>query len=289
MNDTTTIELASIEVVEEMQARAECSNETINEYAQCLDKLPPLTLVKDDDVLYLVDGFHRYFALKAGAMQEAVCQVFEMPFAEGQWWAASMNQVHGLRRTNADKRHAVKLALQSGVGAGLSDRAIGEHVGVDHKTVASVRNELIQREKARTTQIDADKNGTPQREGADAVGDIQASAKIVDKLGVEVLQPAARAAFVSAQAMRERCSVLRKVKKYLQEIGEWNHDLAGVAGADVGAEMNRLINRISSAIPYATCPYCDKPDDRCDVCGGQCWVTKQQYQAAPEELRGPLA
>jgi len=56
------------------------------------------------------------------------------------WWELKPN--NWLRRSNADKRKAVELALQHPSGAKLSDRQIAEHVGVDHKTVGRYRAEL---------------------------------------------------------------------------------------------------------------------------------------------------
>jgi hypothetical protein len=50
------------------------------------------------------------------------------------------NQSHGLKRTNDDKRLAVKLALQA--APDWSNGRIAEHVGVDDKTVAAVRDTL---------------------------------------------------------------------------------------------------------------------------------------------------
>ena len=47
-----------------------------------------------------------------------------------------------MRRSNAGKQKAAKAALLHPKGAGLSDRQIAEHVGVDHKTVAKCRAEL---------------------------------------------------------------------------------------------------------------------------------------------------
>jgi len=52
------------------------------------------------------------------------------------------NIPHGLRRTNADKRNAVRLALLHPYARAWSNRLIAKHVGVDSKTVASVRREL---------------------------------------------------------------------------------------------------------------------------------------------------
>ncbi len=46
------------------------------------------------------------------------------------------------KRSNAEKRNAIKAALLHPHGVILSDRQIGKYVGVDGKTVASIRQEL---------------------------------------------------------------------------------------------------------------------------------------------------
>ena len=50
--------------------------------------------------------------------------------------------LHGVHRTNADKRNDVKFALLHPNGCYLSNRQIARHVGVDNKTVAVIRREL---------------------------------------------------------------------------------------------------------------------------------------------------
>jgi hypothetical protein len=52
------------------------------------------------------------------------------------------NQQHGLRRSGADKRHAIKLLLADEELCCWSDRRIAEFLDVDGKTVASVRTDL---------------------------------------------------------------------------------------------------------------------------------------------------
>ena len=60
---------------------------------------------------------------------------------EAQWASLAVNARHGLRRTNADKRHAIMKALVHPKSAGLSARQLAEHIGVHHSTVADYLNE----------------------------------------------------------------------------------------------------------------------------------------------------
>jgi len=54
--------------------------------------------------------------------------------------ALKANATHGLRRSNADKRRCIEIALAEFPGS--SDRVIAELCGVDHKTVGKARAEL---------------------------------------------------------------------------------------------------------------------------------------------------
>ena len=61
---------------------------------------------------------------------------------------AGSNAVHGLRRTQADKRRAVERLLKDPEWARWSDRKIAEVARVDHKTVGAIRRELTGNGKA---------------------------------------------------------------------------------------------------------------------------------------------
>jgi hypothetical protein len=58
------------------------------------------------------------------------------------WESLGANKSHGLRRSNADKRNAVKMALLHPKGVDSSDRQIAKHVGVHPDTVGVIRREL---------------------------------------------------------------------------------------------------------------------------------------------------
>ena len=68
--------------------------------------------------------------------------------------SAGANAVHGLRRTNADKRRAMLMLLEDEEWSKWSDREIGRRCAVDHKTVARLRSEYlgISQDAARTVE-----------------------------------------------------------------------------------------------------------------------------------------
>lgn len=129
-----------------LQAREVTDAETVAEYRLAMEagvKFPPITVFHDGTEYFLADGFHRLSAA-AELGEDPLVDVEIKPGtqADALWFACGANQNHGLRRTNADKRKAVVLAL--GQKPEVTDRAIAGHVGVSHLMVANVRRQLAE-------------------------------------------------------------------------------------------------------------------------------------------------
>ena len=130
------------------QSRVELNEAVIADYAEameCGDEFPAILVFYDEAKhrYILVDGFHRYFAhMRARPNDPILAEQRIGTVEDAQWASLAVNKSHGLRRSNADKRNAVKRALLHTKGAGSTDRHIAKHVGVDHKTVAPIRLEL---------------------------------------------------------------------------------------------------------------------------------------------------
>jgi hypothetical protein len=116
--------------------------ETISEYCAFFrggETPPPLEVFEVEGELVVVDGFHRLEAgRRAGVVTLPVKIVGKGSMADAQRHALGTNQKPGLPRTRADKRRAVKMALD--LYDGQSNRQIAKHVGVSHVFVANVRN-----------------------------------------------------------------------------------------------------------------------------------------------------
>lgn len=125
------------------QCRAEVCEETVAEYAAAFAAgavLPPVEVLVDGKDYYPWDGFHRILAAHRAGLKAVRCNVSKGTREEARWLSCGANKIHGKKRTNEDKQCAVKMALT--LQPELSDRAIGDHCGVDHKTVAVVRSSL---------------------------------------------------------------------------------------------------------------------------------------------------
>lgn len=127
------------------QARVYTSAQVVEDLAEDIERgavLPPLTCFDTGDGLTLVDGFHRLAALRRAGATEVDVRIHDGDLHEARWFACAVNQGHGLRRSNADKRRAVRLALSLPQAANMSAREIAEHVGVSHQTVCNIRAEI---------------------------------------------------------------------------------------------------------------------------------------------------
>ncbi|MDR1384648.1 MAG: hypothetical protein LBJ67_12520 [Planctomycetaceae bacterium] len=132
----------------ETQSRIALNEEIVKEYAEAMEAgtvFPAILVFYDEphDQFILAEGFHRLAAHNKVKPNEMILAEQRLGTIDDARWASiGANQSHGLRRTNADKRNAVKQALLHPKGENLSDRQIGQHVGVHHDTVGKIRHEL---------------------------------------------------------------------------------------------------------------------------------------------------
>ena len=134
--------LASLRTDGGTQPRAALSPEVIGEYAEDLEAgalFPPVVVFHDGSEYWLADGFHRFYAHARTGRSEIEADVRQGTLEDARWYSFSVNQAHGLRRTNEDKRRAVKGALAAWPKRfGLRQvnfSEIARHVGVSDEMV----------------------------------------------------------------------------------------------------------------------------------------------------------
>lgn len=147
MGETKAVPLDDIVLDERCQPRAILNQEAVTEYKELYEEeeveLPALQVVDVEGDMVLIDGFHRLAgARSAGKSFVRVEVVEEGDLGQALWLASAVNQGHGVRRTNADKRQAVRLALESDIGEEQSSRTIAKHVGVSNDFVSRLRAEV---------------------------------------------------------------------------------------------------------------------------------------------------
>ena len=142
---TDSIRLDQIRTDGGTQPRAAIDFEAVDDYTDAMAagmKFPPVIVFCDGESYWLADGFYRVKAADQAGLDEIACEIHQGTQQDAQWYSFSANKTNGLRRTNDDKGRAVQAALLHPLSAGLSDRQIAQHVGVDHTTVLRWREKL---------------------------------------------------------------------------------------------------------------------------------------------------
>lgn len=136
------IKLLDIELDGGTQPRIEIDQDLVSEYAENLDKLPPVTVFFDGVKYWLADGFHRYHAHNRANLSEINCIVINGTQRDAILHSVGVNADHGKRRTNEDKRKAVLTLLNDEEWGKWSSSKIADLCKVSHTFVDNIRNSL---------------------------------------------------------------------------------------------------------------------------------------------------
>ena len=135
-----TLKLSEIVTDAGTQVRAGLNEITVADYAEALAggaKFPAVIVFHDGNRYITADGFHRIHAAIKNGAKVIESDVRKGGKADALKFALGCNAHHGMRRTNADKRNAVRMALEE--FPRLSDVAISELCLVGRELVAEIR------------------------------------------------------------------------------------------------------------------------------------------------------
>jgi hypothetical protein len=138
--ETKPIKLAAICIDGGTQTRAALNEDAVDDYAEAMHngaKFPPIVVFNDGSAMWLADGFHRCHASKKAGLLDIIAEVHKGTRRDAIKHAIQANQTGSVRRTNADKRKCVEIALAE--FPDLSDRALAELCGVGAPFVGKVR------------------------------------------------------------------------------------------------------------------------------------------------------
>lgn len=139
-----TLKINDIKINAGTQSREMCNGDVVVEYFNLMSdgvQFPPMKVVFDGANYYLVDGFHRYFAYRKGMTVEVECEVIEGTLRDAVFLSLGVNNSHGLRRSNADKRKAVLTMLRDEEWKNWSNVKIAEACNVSNTFVLFARRE----------------------------------------------------------------------------------------------------------------------------------------------------
>ena len=158
---TKEILLSDIDMDAGTQTRAGINEETVAQYAEDMqagDKFPNPVVFDCGAPKYLPsDGFHRIKACERIGLGEVRCEIHKGARQDAIRYGLSANYSHGLRRSNADKRHAVTMALAE--WPNLSDRELARICAVSHNFVSDSRKSQLSSDdscKPSETRLGAD-------------------------------------------------------------------------------------------------------------------------------------
>lgn len=200
---------------ERCQARSEIDPEVVEDYARLYQadpsKLPPVSVFEVGGRLIVVDGYHRVTAAAHAGL--------------GFLRHETIGKAHGLRRSNADKRRAVQMALESPIGSEQSTRVIAEHIGVSHKLVQAIRHEVEQLEPGSNTRVQT-KNGRqyPKRRQVDKSDKPKGSEATVATLPPDPNREIAQLVQALRKTIRERFGDHQTLDRHLEAAWRYADD-----------------------------------------------------------------
>lgn len=270
------------------------------------NQIAPIELMRSNDgTLYLTDGFHRYAAHELAKFDVIRARVRAGNLREAILLAVGANSLHGLKRSNGDKRAAVRTLLQDEEWSQKPATWIAEKAGVSSMFVGNLREELGFDKPEGYTDASGrhyEKGsgaGRKPESGVDGDGETETGADNLPRVtSVEdrykrTIPEKARAAFGVAQTLQNVLDGLKAARTIFKSTIEavkvsGNHsvdamlDKAGEFNDRLTSASNLLLNEMA---PFAVCPYCKGNDDNCPGCEGNGYLTRKAYFAAPEELQ----
>ena len=137
--------LEAIELDTSIQCRASIDTGVVNDYAERMkegDEFPPIEVFGTKAKCWIADGWHRVLAARQNAAETIDAHLSAGGRVDALKAALGANAVHGQRRSNADKRRSVEIALRE--FPKLSSRAVAKLCGVSDPFVNAMRPAQVQ-------------------------------------------------------------------------------------------------------------------------------------------------
>lgn len=142
------IALDNIEATAATQVRVRIDRGIVDEYTEAFKNgadFPAIDVYREDNSErnIMADGFHRHRAAVNAERGEIGCIVHPGGLHDALMHALGANNDHGFRRTNADKRHAVEMALKDPEISEMQQQEIADICRVTRQTVRRIQNDLL--------------------------------------------------------------------------------------------------------------------------------------------------
>lgn len=276
---------------QDLQARVGTDENTIAEYAEAMNRgedFPPVVVYHDGREYYLADGFHRLLAKVRNGAPLIDCQIKKGGRDDARWHSAGSNIDHGLKRTNADKRRAVEIALE--LRPSMADRAIADYCKVSDWLVSQCRQ--VQKHAPQVqVQAPVGKPYTPppptkKRTGKDGKA-YPSTPKAVELDGVgreipETLLPLWR----RRSEINEHLSALSRLRVSIRS-AEGDPLWAEVNTSALLANIDAAYTSVKTAVRHAVCPTCQGiMTTGCKLCFGTGLISEFRWErTVPQETK----
>jgi uncharacterized ParB-like nuclease family protein len=293
--DPIEIDLDTLVADKATQCRVSMDDNVIAEYAELMADgkvFPAIRVVQDaskaEPVYYIVDGWHRAAAhRKAGFKTIWAYVVGKGDATLAMDYATQANVDHGLRRTNADKRRSVLMALtvDAQIKRERSDREIADALGVHHSLVQDVRAEMDGRPTRATKKAPKQEvNGKAAEQAPAPTAAVDRGGK--DEAGQTMTEPNVIEAISALPTFDSIVGELKAIQERIKALAATQPGSA-INLTNVARDIEAARGAIVHAKPHAQCPYGQNKacDDSCKACKGARWVTKSVWDRIPDAIK----
>ena len=270
----------------ELQTRAKNNEEVIQEYAEQMKDgvtFPNVKAFRDKKtgITYLVDGFHRTEATVLNGGKTIEADIIYGDRAAALTYALKANAEHGLRRTGADKRHALQMAWNDREilfkGEEPNSRQLAALCGVSTGTAFNFleKSGVFKLNRADATMVTDDHL---EERNPNVLRNLKEGKDRFDVIIPERILPA----FLSTQP-KEMLRDIRRLRKQL-ETALGNADIAFAAiGQQTLTDFDNVVADFKFGTPFCVCRACR--GEGCGSCSNHGFQTIAQYRRLPREYR----
>lgn len=248
----------------------------------------------------IADGMHRASAATKAGVKLVLCEIYTGGPSDCLRFALGANATHGLRRTSADKRRAIQLALNQ--WPKLSSREVARLCSVSDWLVAEVRDDKKQvqelapedKEDDEAKQKRLGKDGKWQKSAKRKVGERGVPAPSadkdggwLDKTGFAIPDPA-RPCWERRDVAVGVCGLVDElIDRLKQAEAEKDSLFSEVVFNSVFSDLEKVRTCLETAIPFAVCPTCQgQITSKCTLCSGRGMISKFRYdRLVPAEIK----
>jgi len=311
-----------------LQTRVELSNDTIKEYVEAIEGgavFPPVSVYFDGKDYWLADGFHRLEAMRRIGQKKIRCVVKGGTRIDALRCSLGANSAHGLRRTNADKQNAVRMAYESRIALGLGENpaanAVAKMCGVSQPTaVDQLKNFLSWADAEKRVGSDGRTRSMPPSRTPKPVpqssGDVPVAvskhlpvprpipqpskpfslpvsqpARIkpadlpTDDFGIAV-PPSRLDAWNRRHELKELANQIQAIRRAIETAQDSKDPIfAEVNFSTALPNLDRVKEELAKSVPWCVCPMC-QGHEGCKTCKGSGLLSKFAYDKfVPQEFK----